>query len=143
MTKTLEKKDSLFMNLLKSTGAVLIGLVTIFVISLGTDQILHVLNVYPPWGEPMFDNGLNALALSYRLPYGVLGSYITAYFAPKNPMRHALILGGIGFILSTLGAIGAIQYKLGPIWYPIALILSALPSAWLGGKILEKQEGKR
>lgn len=131
------------MNILKSIGSVLAGLLTIFFVSLGTDQILHVLNVYPPWGEPMFDDGLNALALSYRLVYGVLGSYVTAFFAPKNPMRHTLILGGIGLILSTMGAIGAYQYNLGPIWYPVALIVSTLPSAWLGAKIRERQGEKR
>ncbi|PJZ52112.1 hypothetical protein [Leptospira adleri] len=139
MTNTFGSDNSYFLNILKSIGSVLAGLSTIFAVSLGTDQILHVLNVYPPWGEPMFDHGLNALALSYRLAYGVLGSYITAFLAPKNPMRHTLVLGGIGLILSTIGAIGALQYNLGPIWYPVALIVSALPSAWLGAKIRERQ----
>ncbi|TGM58517.1 hypothetical protein [Leptospira adleri] len=139
MTNTFGSDNSYFLNILKSIGSVLAGLSTIFAVSLGTDQILHVLNVYPPWGEPMFDHGLNALALSYRLVYGVLGSYITAFLAPKNPMRHTLVLGGIGLILSTIGAIGALQYNLGPIWYPVALIVSALPSAWLGAKIRERQ----
>jgi hypothetical protein len=48
-------------------------------------------------------------------------------------MRHALILGAIGFVLSTIGAIGAISMKTGPAWYPILLALTALPSAWVGG----------
>ncbi|AOP36332.1 hypothetical protein A0128_20145 [Leptospira tipperaryensis] len=139
MTSTLENKNIFFIHILKSIGAVFIGLLTIFITSLGTDQILHVLNIYPPWGEPMFDNGLNALALSYRLVYGVLGCYITAFFAPKHPMRHALILGGIGLILSTIGAIAAMNYNLGPIWYPISLIVTGPPSAWLGGKLRQMQ----
>jgi ABC-type xylose transport system permease subunit len=51
-------------------------------------------------------------------------------------MRHALILGGIGFVLSTLGAIIAITMAdLGPAWYPIALALTALPCAWVGGAL--------
>ncbi|MBM9498698.1 hypothetical protein JWG44_00320 [Leptospira sp. 201903071] len=139
MKSSLENNNSKFLNILKGTGAVLVGLLTIFITSLGTDQILHVLNIYPPWGEPMFDNGLNALALSYRLVYGVLGCYITALLAPNHPMRHALILGGIGLILSTVGAIGAMKYNVGPLWYPISLILTGPPSAWLGGKLRERQ----
>lgn len=53
-------------------------------------------------------------------------------------MRHALILGVIGFVLSLLGALAAIPLKLGPSWYPISLIITALPCAWLGG-VLHRQ----
>ena len=42
-------------------------------LSLGTDQVLHVLGVYPPWNVPMRDPGLNLLALAYRSVYAVLG----------------------------------------------------------------------
>ena len=45
----------------RSILAVLAGLVFIFVLSLGIDQLFHVLGVYPPWGEPMNDTGDNAL----------------------------------------------------------------------------------
>jgi hypothetical protein len=40
--------------------------------------LLHVLNVYPPWGEPMHDPGLNLLALSYRIVYTIVGGDLTA-----------------------------------------------------------------
>jgi hypothetical protein len=63
----------------------------------------------------------------------VLGSYITARLAPHAPMKHALILGGIGFVLSLAGAIGASGMNLGPMWYPIALVITTLPCTWLGG----------
>lgn len=120
----------------RSLGAFFAGLLAIFVLSLGTDQILHVLRVYPPWGQPMPEPGLNLLALSYRLVYGVAGSTLAAALAPRNPMRHALALGVVGLVLSTLGAYAAIKVvKLGPAWYPIALVLTALPCAWLGGTL--------
>jgi hypothetical protein len=117
----------------RSTLAVIAGFAAIFVLSLGTDQIFHSLRVYPPWGEPMRATSLNLLALAYRLVYDTFGCYLTARLAPRNPMRHALTLGGIGFVLSTLGAIGGIMADLGPAWYPILLALSSLPTAWLGG----------
>ena len=121
-------------RLLQSTAAVLLGLFAVVVASLGTDQALHTLNVYPPWGQPMRGPGLNLLALGYRMVYAVLGSYIAARFAPRNPMRHALALGGIGFLLSLAGAVATIAtMDLGPKWYPIALVLTALPCGWLGG----------
>jgi len=117
----------------RSAAAVLIGLVAVVVLSLGTDQLLHVLEVYPPWGQPMHDPGSNLLALSYRIACAVLGSYIAARFARRNPMRHALALGAVGIVLSLAGAIATIPMDLGPKWYPIALVLTALPCAWLGG----------
>jgi hypothetical protein len=109
--------------------------VVVFVLSLGTDQVLHVLNVYPPWGEPMWSNGLNALALSYRLVFGVAGGWVAARLAPQNPVKHAIIVGAIGTVLSGLGAVGGIIMKLGPAWYPILLAVSSLPTAWYGGKL--------
>jgi hypothetical protein len=123
----------------RSTLAVLAGFVAVVVLSLGTDQLFHVLGVYPPWGEPMNDPGLNLLALAYRCVYAVLGSYIAARLAPRNPMRHALILGAIGFVLSSAGAVSAIGMNLGPMWYPIALVITALPTAWLGGVLARRQ----
>ena len=117
----------------RSAGAVFIGFIAVVGLSLGTDQIMHVLNVYPPWDEPMNETSDNLLALAYRCVYGAAGSYLAARFAPRNPMRHAMILGVIGFALSLLGAIATIPMKLGPAWYPIALVVTALPCAWLGG----------
>jgi hypothetical protein len=120
---------------LRSTLAVLAGFAAIFVLSLATDQIFHSLDVYPPWGEPMRDTGDNVLALSYRLVYDTFGCYLTARLAPRNPMRHALVLGAIGFVLSSLGGAAAIMQDMGPAWFPILLALSSLPTAWLGGKL--------
>lgn len=125
----------------RSTLAIVAGFLAVVVLSLGTDQILHVLAIYPPWGQPMFDSGLLFLALAYRTVYNVLGSFITARLAPRNPMRHALLLGAIGFVFATLGAIATLTKfsHLGPAWYPIALVVEALPCAWLGGKFGERQ----
>jgi hypothetical protein len=86
----------------------------------------------------MFDPGLNLLALAYRCVYGALGSWIAAALAPRRPMLHAMILGGIGFVLSIAGALTMMPLHLGPDWYPIALILTALPCAWLGGALHQR-----
>ena len=119
----------------RSVLAVFSGFVAVVVLSLATDQVLHVLEVYPPWGEPMYDTGLNALALTYRIIYTLLGGFVTARLAPRAPMRHVMVLALIGLAAGTAGAIVAItQADLGPSWYPIALAVTAYPVTWLGGK---------
>ena len=130
-------------RLWRSTGAVLLGFLAVVILSLGTDQVLHWLKVYPPWNEGMHEPGLNLLALAYRTVYTVLGSYITARFAPHAPMYHALVGGIIGLVLSTAGAIATIPMDLGPAWYPIALAVTALPCAWLGGALYGRSAGAR
>ena len=74
-----------------------------------------------------------ALLSGRSITGGLLGGYLTARFAPRNPMRHVLVLGVIGLVLATAGAIVAIPMNLGPAWYPIVLALTALPCVWLGG----------
>jgi len=117
----------------RSTGAVVAGFVAIVVLSLGTDQVLHMLKVYPPWGQPMA-GGLFVVATAYRIVYTALGGYVTARLAPRAPVRHAVILGLVGLVPGVAGVMVAIaKPELGPLWYPIALAVTGLPCAWLGG----------
>lgn len=117
----------------RSVGAVVAGIVPVIVLSLGTDEILHLAKVYPPWGQRMAD-GLFGLATAYRIVYSVAGGYITARLAPYAPLRHAVILGLIGLVPGLLGVMVAIaKPELGPLWYPVALAVTGLPCAWLGG----------
>jgi hypothetical protein len=91
----------------------------------------------------MRDPLLLLLALDYRCAYAVVGSYLAARFAPHAPMRHAVALGVVGLVLSVAGAIATIPMDLGPAWYPIALVLTALPCAWLGGALYRGREVER
>jgi len=127
----------------RSITAIVVAIVANVVLSLGTDQILHVLGVYPPWGQPMYDASLNLLALSYRIVFGVVSGYLVARLAPHTPMRHAAILGIIAVVLSTLGAVAAItQADLGPAWYPIALAVVSYPCVWLGAVLQRRRSGQ-
>ena len=132
---TLETTDRT-MNLrawLQSVVALLAGFAAVAVLSLAVDAVFHALGVYPPGREPMNEVGDNLLALSYRCVFGALGSYIAARLAPSRPMAHALILGAIGTALAALGVVATWNLNLGPHWYPIALVVTALPCAWIGG----------
>jgi hypothetical protein len=123
----------------RSTAAVLLGFFACAILSLGTDQILHLLKVYPPWGEADVGPRLvNLLALSYRCVYPVLGGYITARLAPRNPMRHVWVLAFIGLFMAVAGVIGTWNMNLGPRWYPIALAVTSVPCVWLGGVLYRK-----
>jgi hypothetical protein len=123
-------------RILRSIGAVLAGVIVIFILSLGTDVALHATGIYPPWFQPMSES-LFLLATAYRVVYTVLGGYITARLAPNRPMQHALGLGVVGLVLGTAGTVIAWRAgpELGPKWYPLALIATALPCTWLGGKL--------
>ena len=123
-------------NTLKSIGAVLAGFVAVFVLSLGTDVVLHSTGVFPPWGERVSDP-LLLLATVYRTVYCIAGSYVAARLACNRPMAHALALGVVGLIASTAGAVLTWNKgpAFGPHWYPVALIVTAIPCAWLGGRL--------
>ena len=99
-------------RMLRSIGAVLAGMIVGIALTLGTDELLHMAGIFPPWGQSMvgFDGAL-LLATAYRAVYGVAGSYIIARLAPDRPMRHALVGGFVG------------------------LVVTALPCAWIGGKL--------
>jgi len=124
----------------RSAIALVAGLLVGVVLSLGTDEILHVLNIYPPWGQTMSDR-LFMLATGYRIIYTVIGSYVAARLAPYRPMWHAMVLGVVGFVVSIAGAAAmwTREPPVGPHWYAVAVALISLPCAWLGGKIREMQ----
>lgn len=120
----------------RSIAAVVIGIVAGVIPTIAADAALHATGVYPPLGQSM-SNGLFALATAYRIVFSILGSYVIARLAPDRPMQHALIGGAIGIIASTVGAVVTWNHvpSLGPHWYPIALIVTALPCAWVGAKL--------
>jgi hypothetical protein len=120
---------------LRSFGAVLSGLATTFIVTTAVDMALHAARVFPPFGQRMSD-ALFVLALAYRLPFNIAGSYVTARLAPARPMAHAVALGITGSVLASAGAV--MMGKYGPAWYSIANIVVALPCAWAGGRLLRQ-----
>jgi hypothetical protein len=126
-------------NIGRSILALFAGFVVVVVLSVLTDVILRAAGVYPPLGLPAADGPL-ALATIYRTAFGVAGSYLTARLAPYAPMGHALTGGAIGLVLSIIGAVATWGHpEIGAHWYPVALVILALPTAWAGGKIRVRQ----
>ena len=123
-------------RILRGIVAVLAGVLTVILLSIGTDMALRASGVYPTWGERMADS-LFLLATAYRVVYAVAGSYIAARLAPDRPMRHALAIGVVGLILSLVGAVATRNEgpEFGPKWYSLAIIAIAMPCAWAGGRL--------
>ena len=126
------------MNILKGVGAILAGMIFIVVSHTGTDFVLESLGIFTKPSEGFHTTWMVVTATIYRSIYTVAGGYITAALAPNPPMRYVMILGIIGVALGTLGAIVTIPMGIAPIWYPIALVVLALPCVWLGGKLRTK-----
>jgi len=127
------------MRIGRSIGAILAGATVVIVLSVVTDVAMQAAGLLPALGEPPSDRML-LLATAYRTLYGVIAGYVVARLAPSRPMRHALIGGALGLIVSTIGAAATWNRGLGPHWYPLALIALAMPQAWAGGRLRVAQQ---
>ncbi|HET6148305.1 MAG TPA: hypothetical protein VFH68_12300 [Polyangia bacterium] len=122
---------------LRSVGAVAAGLVGIFAVTTAVDAVMHATRVFPPLGSPPMSDALFLLAFAYRFVIDVAGSWLAARLAPRRPMRHAMVLGAIGTVLSIAGAVA--MWDASRAWYPLALAGSAFPCAWLGGRLVRRR----
>lgn len=120
-------------NLKRSVLAVLAGLLFTVVTHSVVDALLNAVEYFPSKeGETMTDS-MAVVATAYRTVLSVAAAYLTARLAPRRPVRHAVILGVIAAVLSTGGVVAAVAMNLEPLWYPIALVVLAIPECWLGG----------
>ena len=123
----------------RSALALLAGIITVIILSVGTDLVMRSFGVLSPIGRRPTDFSL-LFALTYRTVYSVGGSYLIARLAPNRPLGHALVSGVFGLVVGTVGAVATWNMpELGAHWYPVALALLAVPSAWLGGTMVPSQ----
>jgi hypothetical protein len=125
----------------RSIWAIVAGVLVIVIVTTGVDIALHAIAVFPPLDQPL-NNALAALATSYRVVISVGGAWLTARLAPDRPMKHAIILGCVGIVLGLVGVVATWNLGLGPRWYPISLVVLAIPQCWVGGRIYEIQSGR-
>jgi len=118
----------------KSIWAVAAGVLFVVIVTTIVDVVLHFVDVLPPIDQRMTDADA-LLATSYRIVISVAGAWLTAWLAPNKPMKHALRLGYVGVVLGMVGVVTTWNLDLGPRWYPIALVVLAIPQCWLGGKL--------
>ncbi len=122
-------------GIFKSIASVMIGAGVTVLLSIGTDGLMRALGIFP--AVPPMKDSLFVLLTAYRTFFGFVGAYLTARIAPNKQMMHALVLGTLGLTATVAGAIATWNKlpSLGPKWYPIALIVLALPPAWAGAKV--------
>lgn len=119
---------------LKSIGAVIAGFAIVVVLSTVMDMVMESSGIIAPANRTdLLTDGMLAIALTYRSIITVLGAFVTAKLAPRAPMTHALVLGAIGFLAATAGML--VMWKIGHQWYAIALVVTAIPLCWLGGRL--------
>jgi hypothetical protein len=126
--------------MMRSIWAVVAGFLFIAVLSFGADAIIQAIS------PSLFDaNGATSnvailcLSTIYVAVFATVGSYITARLAPAHPMRHALVLGGLGLLFSLI-MIGK-TWSMAPAWYNVLNLVMVMPYAWLGGRLRENEIG--
>jgi peptidoglycan/LPS O-acetylase OafA/YrhL len=120
----------------KSFIAVFVGLVVTILLSVGVDVLMVSTGLLPAKSADY--TGVQwGIITGYRVVIAIFGCWVAARLAPSKPMNHALITGGIGMCIALAGAIYAWDKgpEFGPRWYALALVITALPCAWIGGKI--------
>lgn len=121
-------------NLLKNILAVVVGFLTVFVLSVGTDVLMSVVGVYPSLTRPdLYTDWMYGLSLAYACAYTVLGGYLTAKLSKTEPMRQVYILAFLGFISSVTGAYANWEMAKGHEWFCIAMVVTGPMFVYLGG----------
>jgi hypothetical protein len=115
---------------LRTVGALIAGFLAVALLSTAADAALHAMNYYPTDGTVGSDAEL-AFALAYRTLFTIVGGVITAWLAPSRPRRLAILLGAIGTLFAILGLVT--MWSVGHSWYPIGLVVLAIPSTAFGG----------
>jgi hypothetical protein len=118
--------------MVRSVVALIIGFAAVVVLALAADSLVRQLvpDLFDSSGGTK-NTALLAFAIAYVSLFAVVGSWLTARLAPNHPMGHALLLGGISFVLSIGVTIS--QWNAAPTWYHVGSLLVILPSASLGG----------
>ena len=125
-------------SFLRSILAVLAGFVVTAALSFGADWALHtaVPQAFDPAGLTR-DSAMLVTVLGYLVLFSVVGGFVTARLAPRQPLRHALILGVIALVLTLVPTV--LFWHATPTWYHFGVLAAILPATWLGGHLRERQ----
>lgn len=129
-------------TIFKSIGAILSGLLLGAVLSIGTDFLMDKMEIMSMENFKQTSLFVIFIVMVYRFIFNVIGCYLTAKISPNKPMKHVIIIGIIGTVLSILGSL--VMWDKAIPFYNIGVILISFPSAWIGGKLFIKnqQNGK-
>jgi len=120
-------------HVLKTSGALLAGLLSNVVLAVSTDLALSASGLLPPFGTGYSQAGLLSLALAYRTLFAGVGGFLTARTAPSAPGRHVAWLMLIGLFIGLVSAMGG--RAMFPAWYLLGIVALSVPATWLGGTL--------
>jgi hypothetical protein len=129
-------------SVFRGIAAIVAGIVVNILLSVATDRLIYAAGLATA-GQRMPDSML-AVAAIYRIVFSVLSSYLIAALAGRRPMLYAMVAGTLGFLVSIAGAVSTWNQveKFGPRWYSLSLVVTALPTAWLGAKLYLSRRAK-
>lgn len=122
--------------------SLVVGVAFTIVATLLVDTLLRTYDVFPSADLPMSTQSA-VLALAYRVAIGFVAGQIAAAISPWNFSTHAVILG-LAVIVANLFGIATIWNRgIGPQWYPIAILVLAIPQSVAGAKTYEWRRNNR
>lgn len=128
--------------MLRSTVAVVTGFVLIVALAFGADLVLRSAMPDAIDAAGRVESVPVLLLISaYMGLFIAFGCYVTARLAPDRPMRHALILGGLGLASTVAGSVAG--WGTQPDWWHVLSVVTVMLWAWLGGRIREWELARR
>ncbi len=120
--------------MIRSIVSIVAGFIFIGSLSFGADALLRSVmpGMFSATGR-VESVPVLALIILYVFVFAVAGCYLTARLAPRNPLKHALVLGVLGLIFNVAGTIA--MWDSAPAWYHVVALLLVMPAAWLGGSL--------
>jgi xanthine/uracil/vitamin C permease (AzgA family) len=116
--------------------SVIAGIATAMILSIGTHEILYLLDIFPQINEPMHETNLVTIELIYHSIYAIIGAVVTARLAKDKAKRAAFILGTKEAIMWLLGTL--LLWNHNPPWYNFTKALLGIPLAMFGGYLYVK-----
>lgn len=113
--------------------SVIAGLVTSFVLSTLTHEVLHLLGIFPKPFKPVFDTQVLIISLFYHCIFATTGAFVTAAVAKEKANKAVFILGSKEAIMWLIGTV--LLWHHAPPWFNIAKATLGIPLAWIGGRL--------
>ena len=125
--------------MVRSVMAVLAGLVVLtgasFAIEALVNQTLPRILPGSFPDQPALDASvsLRLFMIVYTMLSITLGGYVTARWAPQNPVRHAVAMGVVELIMTIVVMLKF--FSTAPLWGWLVGSLLIVPSAWCGARL--------
>ena len=92
--------------------------------------------LFPTWSSP--ENAAYVIFnLGFSLVFALAGGYVTAVVAKRAPLRHAIALAALAFILAIISMV--VETGPQPRWYQLSLVIIMPPAMVLGGYLRARQ----